>query len=265
MSRKISAEIRHQVLLLLKQGARSRTIATQLKVSRSWATECQRRFDRGDLSWLDPAYRSLTSLELAMQAVREYVACRSYAEAARICNISSSAVYRYVQNMSKWGTPLLSAERPSSSTKLEMKSTVRAKALLSIKKPKTLKSAERLIQEQRIVLESLLASIDKHLGGADGSEKKIVAGQNKLPLWGCGRFFGPNWLIKRCVVRAFSPPCSLGRQPYSCLRLQQRSAFARKESFRIRALQVKCRLCLYARGLRPPSETLMRSSAYHFM
>ena len=54
-----------------------------------------------------------------------------------------------------------------------MKSTVRTKALLSIKKPKTLKSAERLIQEQRIVLESLLASIDKHLGGADGSEKKI--------------------------------------------------------------------------------------------
>lgn len=173
MSRKISAEIRHQVLLLLKQGARSRTIATQLKVSRSWATECQRRFDRGDLSWLDPAYRSLTSPELAMQAVREYVACRSYAEAARICNISSSAVYRYVQNMSKWGMPLLSAERSPSSTKLEMKSTVRAKALLSIKKPKTLKSAERLIQEQRIVLESLLASIDKHLGGADGSKKKI--------------------------------------------------------------------------------------------
>ena len=50
MSKKISAEIRHQVLLLLRQGARAQSIATQLRLTKSWVQQCQYRFDLGDLS-----------------------------------------------------------------------------------------------------------------------------------------------------------------------------------------------------------------------
>lgn len=173
MSKKISAEIRQQVLQLLKRGARSSTIATQLRVSRSWAKQCQYRFDRGDLTWLDPTYCSSVTPELALRAVREYEICRNYSQVARVCNISPADVYHYVQNMAKWGVPLLPCGRPSASTKLAMKSTFRSKASVPAKKPKTLKSAERMLEEQRIVLESLLESINKHLGGSDGSKKKI--------------------------------------------------------------------------------------------
>ena len=90
MSKKISAEIRHQVLLLLRQGARAQTIATQLRLTKSWVQQCQYRFDLGDLTWLDPTYRSLATPELALRTVREYEICRNYAQAARVCNISPS-------------------------------------------------------------------------------------------------------------------------------------------------------------------------------
>lgn len=173
MSKKISAEIRHQVLLLLRQGARAQSIATQLRLTKSWVQQCQYRFDLGDLTWLDPTYRSLVTPELALRAVREYEICRNYAQAARVCNISRSDVYRYVQNMAKWGVPLLPRGRPSASTKLAMKTSSCAKIPVPVKKPKTLKSAERMLEEQRIVLESLLESMNKHLGGTEGSKKKI--------------------------------------------------------------------------------------------
>ena len=172
MSKKISAEIRHQVLLLLRQGARAQSIATQLRLTKSWVQQCQYRFDLGDLTWLDPTYRSLVAPELALRAVREYEICRNYAQAARVCNISPSDVYRYVQNMAKWGVPLLPRGRPSASTKLAMKTSSCAKIPVPVKKPKTLKSAERMLEEQRIVLESLLESMNKHLGGTEGSKKK---------------------------------------------------------------------------------------------
>ena len=173
MSKKISAEIRHQVLLLLRQGARAQSIATQLRLTKSWVQQCQYRFDLGDLTWLDPTYRSLVTPELALRAVREYEICRNYAQAARVCNISRSDVYRYVQNMAKWGVPLLPCRQPSASTKLAMKTSSCAKIPVPVKKPKTLKSAERMLEEQRIVLESLLESMNKHLGGTEGSKKKI--------------------------------------------------------------------------------------------
>ena len=80
MSKKISAEIRHQVLLLLRQGARAQSIATQLRLTKSWVQQCQYRFDLGDLTWLDPTYRSLVTPELALRAVREYEICRNYAQ-----------------------------------------------------------------------------------------------------------------------------------------------------------------------------------------
>ena len=54
MSKKLSAEIRYQVLLMLRQGARAQTIATQLRLTKSWVQQCQYRFDLGDLTWLDP-------------------------------------------------------------------------------------------------------------------------------------------------------------------------------------------------------------------
>ena len=90
MSKKISAEIRHQVLLLLRQGARAQSIATQLRLTKSWVQQCQYRFDLGDLTWLDPTYRSLVTPELALRAVREYEICRNYAQAARIRSPSIS-------------------------------------------------------------------------------------------------------------------------------------------------------------------------------
>ena len=40
MSKKISAEIRLQVLLLLRQGARAQSIATQLRLTKSWVQQC---------------------------------------------------------------------------------------------------------------------------------------------------------------------------------------------------------------------------------
>ena len=173
MGKKISAEIRHQVLLLLQQGARSWTIATRLGLARSWVKRCQYCFDRGDLTWLDPTYRLSATPELALRAVQEYEICYSYTQAARVCNISAADVRRYVQNMAKFGVPLLPRGRPSASTKLAMKTASCAKVPVPVKKPKTLKSAERMLEEQRIVLESLLESMNKHLGGTDGSKKKI--------------------------------------------------------------------------------------------
>ena len=174
MGKKISAEIRHQVLLLLQQGARSRTIATRLGLARSWVKRCQYCFDRGDLTWLDPTYRLSATPELALRAVQEYEICYSYTQAARVCNISAADVRRYVQNMAKFGVPLLPRGRPSASTKLAMKTASCAKVPVPVKKPKTLKSAERMLEEQRIVLESLLESMNKHLGGTDGSKKGSV-------------------------------------------------------------------------------------------
>lgn len=173
MGKKISAEIRHQVLLLLQQGARSWTIATRLGLARSWVKRCQYCFDRGDLTWLDPTYRLSATPELALRAVQEYEICYSYTQAARVCNISAADVRRYVQNMAKFGVPLSPRGRPSASTKLAMKTASCAKVPVPAKKPKTLKSAERMLEEQRIVLESLLESMNKHLGGTDGSKKKI--------------------------------------------------------------------------------------------
>ena len=52
-----------------------------------------------------------------------------------------------------------------------MKSTSRSKASVPAKKLKTLKSAECMLEEQRIVMESLLESINKHLDGIDGLKK----------------------------------------------------------------------------------------------
>lgn len=54
-----------------------------------------------------------------------------------------------------------------------MKTASCAKVPVPVKKPKTLKSAERMLEEQRIVLESLLESMNKHLGGTDGSKKRF--------------------------------------------------------------------------------------------
>ena len=55
-----------------------------------------------------------------------------------------------------------------------MKSTSRSKASVPAKKLKTLKSAECMLEEQRIVMESLLESINKHLDGIDDSKKDFV-------------------------------------------------------------------------------------------
>lgn len=173
MRKKISAEIRHQVLLLLQQGVRSQSIAKQLCLTRSWVERCQYRFDHGDLTWLDPTYGSPVTPEQALRAVREYEICLSYTKVAQVCNISAADVRRYVQNMAKFGVPLLPRGRPSSSTKLAMESASLPKTIAPVKKPKTLKSAERLLEEQRIVLESLLESMNKHLGGTDGSKKRF--------------------------------------------------------------------------------------------
>lgn len=173
MNRKISEEIRLQILHFLEQGLRSEAIASRLHLHRSTVMQWQYAFDRGDFRWLDPAYRASVVPQKALLAVRMFEQFGSYAAAARECGLRPSDVFRYVKNMAKYGIPLLPRGRGSASMKTDMKSRSRAKSLVSTKKPKTLKSAERLIAEQRIMIESLLESIDKHLGGEIGAQKKI--------------------------------------------------------------------------------------------
>ena len=172
MNRKISEEIRLQILHFLEQGLRSQSIASRLHLCRSTVIQWQYAFDRGDFRWLNSAieHRSVER-ERALQAVRMFEQLGSYGAAARECGLRSSDVFRYVKNMAKYGIPLLPRGRGSASVKTDMKSRSRAKSLT--KKPKTLKSAERLITEQRIMIESLLESIDKHLGGEIGAQKKF--------------------------------------------------------------------------------------------
>lgn len=171
MNRKISEEIRLQILHFLEQGLRSEAIASRLHLHRSTVIQWQYAFDRGDFRWLNSAHRASVSRERALQAVRMFEQLGSYGATARECGLRPSDVFRYVKNMAKYGIPLLPRGRGSASMKTDMKSRSRAKSLT--KKPKTLKSAERLISEQRIMIESLLESIDKHLGGEIGAQKKI--------------------------------------------------------------------------------------------
>lgn len=173
MNRKITEEIRLQVLHFLEQGLRSEAIASRLQLLRSTVQQWQYAFDRGDFQWLNPAYRASVTPARALQAVRTFEQLGSYGAAARECGLRPSDVFRYVKNMAKYGIPLLPRGHGSTLMETEMKSRSRAKSLVSSKKPKTLKSAERLITEQRIMIESLLESIDKHLGGEIGAQKKI--------------------------------------------------------------------------------------------
>ena len=173
MNRKISTEIRLQVLRFLEQGLRSTAIASRLQLLRCTVQQWQYAFDRGDLGWLDPAYRASADSGRALEAVRAFEILGSYSAAGRACGLRPSDVFRYVKNMAKYGIPLLPRGRSSAPMRMDMKSRSRTKSLISTKKPKTLKSAERLIAQQRIMIESLLESMDKHLGGESGDQKKI--------------------------------------------------------------------------------------------
>ena len=68
-SRKISADLRRQVLFVLEHGACLGAIAAQIKVSLSRARESRLRFEQGDIAWRDPAHREWASPENALLAL----------------------------------------------------------------------------------------------------------------------------------------------------------------------------------------------------
>lgn len=134
MNRKISTEIRLQVLRFLEQGLRSTAIASRLQLLRCTVQQWQYAFDRGDLGWLDPAYRASADSGRALEAVRAFEILGSYSAAGRACGLRPSDVFRYVKNMAKYGIPLLPRGRSSAPMRMDMKSRSRTKSLISTKK-----------------------------------------------------------------------------------------------------------------------------------
>lgn len=132
MNRKISEEIRLQILHFLKQGLRSQVIASRLHLCRSTVIQWQHVFDRGDFRWLNSAHRASVSPERPLQAVRMFKQLGSYGAAARECGLRSLDVFRYVKNMAKYSILLLPRGRGSASMKTVMKSRSRAKKISSL-------------------------------------------------------------------------------------------------------------------------------------
>lgn len=174
MSKKISIEIRQKVLTLLKQGARSFTISKQLGLARISVENWQAAFDRGDVSWsLDNSWRKRTEA-MAWQAVRGYAVCQSYNAAGCALGMSASDVRRYVQNVEKFGAPILKrgvrCQAPEIKNMPDKTTASRGKENVA----KELKTARRTIEEQRIVLDCLLKSIDEHLGSKKNNVPSLI-------------------------------------------------------------------------------------------
>ncbi|MDL2059611.1 hypothetical protein MUN46_006685 [Mesosutterella sp. AGMB02718] len=78
--------------------------------------------------------------------------------------MSASDVRRYVQNVEKFGAPILKrgvrCQAPEIKNMPDKTTASRGKENVA----KELKTARRTIEEQRIVLDCLLKSIDEHLG-----------------------------------------------------------------------------------------------------
>lgn len=99
-----------------------------------------------------------------------YLESNSYGQVAKALGLNVASVRRYVLNMAKYGKPILPKRRkPKESVMKAKKKSFYTQEPM----PTSLKAAQRLIREQRIMLESLLESIDEHFGGAEGSKKKI--------------------------------------------------------------------------------------------
>lgn len=170
MRKRISVEIRQKVLELLRQGARARSISSQLGITRSTVKNWQAAYDQHDLSWVTVTGYYRTSEATALLAVSMYQETNSYARVGHALGLNPASVLRYVTNMAKYGQPILPrGQKPKEPVMKAEKNDIQVPEPM----PTTLKAAQRLIKEQRIMLESLLESIDEHLGGTVGSKKKI--------------------------------------------------------------------------------------------
>ena len=107
MNRKISEEIRLQILHFLKQGLRSQVIASRLHLCRSTVIQWQHVFDRGDFRWLNSAHRASVSPERPLQAVRMFKQLGSYGAAARECGLKILGCLSVCQKYGKVQHPIV--------------------------------------------------------------------------------------------------------------------------------------------------------------
>lgn len=122
-----------------------------------------------------PARRPITR-QLVMLAPSESTKCASITARSHVfAHLSCSSGDRYAQI---WQ----SGECPSATDLYEARNKIHIPRQSS--KPKTLKSAKRMFEEQRIVLESLPELMDKHLGSTSGLEhiRFILVGRRSIDL-----------------------------------------------------------------------------------
>lgn len=172
MFKKIDKVIKEKALQLFQQGYRSESIAKRVGVGRTTVKQWQARFDSGDLSWVTDTSYTKVAPEKAWLAVTMYTDYKSYSAVARALGLASSRVRQYVLNVNQYGCPILPQGRPCRKNVMKQLPKKR-KSPRPPSLPKEVKAAHKIIEEQRIVLESLLEAIDEQLGGASGSKKKI--------------------------------------------------------------------------------------------
>jgi transposase len=180
MSKRIPTEIRQQVLQLLKQGSRSRSISHQLGINRNTVNNWQAMFDRGDVSWVTAPRHHWTEQE-AWQAVELFKSGMSYKAAGHAMGMHDGDVRRYVRNIEKYGVPILKRGRPAKHQEVKhmpgKSRKLRKESSATNADSKT--HTEKEYREMEIMLESLVAAINEHLGGTEGSKNNMKG----LPFW----------------------------------------------------------------------------------
>lgn len=182
-------EIRRQAWVLLKQGLRAKAISKRLGIGRSTARNWQHRYDRGDDSWVSHTNET-TDIKIALQAVSLYTKLGSFSAVATALGLHSRSVRTYVANMAVYGVPILPQGRHNAAREELVKNLPLPRVKLPRVKsgqktimPKNLNKAQQVIAEQRIMLDCLLASIDKHLGGHEGAKKDLVVDEAQGSTW----------------------------------------------------------------------------------
>lgn len=166
-------EIRRQAWNLFKQGLRAKAVANRFGIGRSTVRNWQHRYDRGDDGWVTHT-NNKTDIKMAFQAVRLYTQLQSFSAVATVLGLHSHSVQAYVSNMAVYGVPILPLGRHNATREELVKNLPLppVKEVQKTVKTKDLSKAQRVIEEQRIMLDCLLASIDKHLGGHESSKKR---------------------------------------------------------------------------------------------
>jgi hypothetical protein len=174
MAKRISTDVRQQVLQLLKQGSRARSISHHLGLTPSLVQKWQAMFDHGDVSWITASQHHWTVHE-AWQAIELFKSGMSYTAAAHAMGMGSADVRRFVINAGKYGVPILKKGRHAQNR--EVKHMPEKSCDLREESPSQAGSREAQLdrekKELKILLECFMASVDKHLGGTEGRKKKI--------------------------------------------------------------------------------------------